>query len=77
MDYLKFIVSNQKEESISIQRVKGGFWAYVTSIKILNASYKGLCCQWFLPCMGFLLTDLSFHVKYFHFLISHLSNFIS
>ena len=32
MDYPKFIVSNQKEEFISIQRVKGGFCTYVINI---------------------------------------------
>ena len=28
MDYPKFIVSNQKEESISIQRVNGGKYSH-------------------------------------------------
>ena len=31
MDYPKFIVSSQKEECISIQRVKGGFCTYAIS----------------------------------------------
>ena len=31
------------------------FWVYVTSIKILCASYNSLCCQWVSPFMGFLL----------------------
>ena len=32
-----FVVSNQKEESISIQRVKGGLYTYVISTKILRS----------------------------------------
>ena len=29
MDYSKFIVSNQKEESISLQRIKKGFFKHI------------------------------------------------
>ena len=48
MDYLKFNVSNQKEESISIQRVEGNVNIYVYSVSHLRSSQVYTCSRSFL-----------------------------
>ena len=45
MDYPKFIVLNQKEEFISMQRVNRAFWANVISNKIYYADSLLLSCK--------------------------------
>ena len=61
MNYPKFIVSNQKEESISIQRVKGDQNQYKIIFPLFNAaeSYLSLCLLGDFSCFSCRLLTFS------------------